>query len=241
MNIIDAHCHLGYILELKTHITPALISGITIDDIPQLVSLREEYPQYKIGFGIHPWFVNKNQENHSYLKVLIKQYKPDFIGEIGLDKLKPDYPLQEKIFIWQLQLAQEFNLPVIIHAVKAYNNVLALLKTYTIKRRGIIHGFNANNIIASQFINHGFLLGIGGLVINKNSTINKNVAKIPLSALVLESDAPFTKLINNNYCVDNINHTNIFLYAQIIAYKHNKNLIDLIKQSNYNVLGLFRN
>jgi TatD DNase family protein len=225
----DALCH----LESNT-IPQKLLLVITTDltAIPKLVNLRQQYPkQAKIGFAIHPWFIHNSELTG--LKQLIEEYKPDFIGEIGLDYLKPQPELQRKIFSAQLNLAEEYNLPVIIHCIRAYNDVLNLIRKYN--TRGIIHGFNAHAILAKEFTDLGYLIGVGSNI-TKNTKIAKSINNIGINNLVFESDAPFMPGFGNTYSVSN----DTFLYAQIAARKLDINLIDLIEQSNNNLIKLFK-
>lgn len=238
MQVYDSHCHLESInLDKKPEL--AIVPGVNLQDISKLVELRALHPEYKVGFGIHPWFINGDlTKTIDQLSEAIIKFQPDFIGEIGLDYLKPDEELQKKYFIEQLKLSHKFNLPVIIHCVKAYNDVLSILKTYAnnLPYSGILHAFNANEIFAQQFTDLGLLLGIGSLV-TQNSTILKKLDKICLSSIVLESDAPFMAAFGKNISSSD----DTFLYAQIAAKKLDINLIDLINYSNNNLLHLFRN
>ncbi len=224
----DALCH--YEANIKPN-NLTIITTTDFNNIPKLATLRNQYPKAKIGFGIHPWFVQNNSIEK--LKSLITQYKPDFIGEIGLDYLHPKAKLQQEIFITQLNLAKEFNLPVIIHSVRAYNDVLKILKAYNL--RGIIHGFNSNDLIAKEFTVLGFLLGIGNNI-SKNSKIARNIKDIGMSNLVFESDAPFSSWFNKKVSTSD----DTFLYAQMVANKLDINLIDLIEYSNSNLQNLFK-
>ncbi len=224
----DALCH--YEENIKPN-KLRIITSTDLSDIPKLATLRNQYPKSKIGFGIHPWFVQKTPIEE--LKALITQYKPDFIGEIGLDYLHPEAKLQQEIFTKQLNLAREFNLPVIIHSIRAYNDVLRILKAY--KLSGIIHGFNGHNIIAKEFTKLGFLLGIGSNI-SKNSKITQSIKNIGINSLVFESDAPFSSSFNKNVSISD----DTFLYAQIVAKKLDINLVDLIEYSNSNLQNLFK-
>jgi len=224
----DALCH------FEANIKPNKLTVITTTDfnnIPKLATLRNQYSKAKIGFGIHPWFVKNNSIEE--LKPLITEYKPDFIGEIGLDYLHPEAKLQQEIFSAQLNLAMEFNLPVIIHSIRAYNDVLKTLKTYNI--HGIIHGFNSNDVIAKEFTKLGFLLGIGNNI-SKNSKITQSIKDIGINNLVFESDAPFSSSFNKEVSISD----GTFLYAQMVAKKLDINLIDLIEYSNSNLQNLFK-
>jgi len=238
MLVYDSHCHLDYITTLAIHDTPALIPAVNLTDTIALVKFRHDFPVYKIGFGIHPWYVEPNL-NVSGLMLKLKQdienFKPDCIGEIGLDYSKSNIELQQTLFIHQLELAQQYDLPVILHCVRAYNDLFRIVKQFKISC-GIIHGFNANMIIARQFTNLGFLLGIGSLVC-QNSKIKRCLPEINLDNLILESDAPFMPTAGHATSKS----SDTFLYAQIVAKQYNMHLIDLINYSNTNFLRLFRN
>ena len=235
MLVYDAHCHLEAVNQNDCLPRIAVVASAKLDEITKLVKLRNSISSYKIGFGIHPWYVDEVNNTINQLEIALNDYKPDFIGEIGLDYTKPNIELQKEIFSAQLKLANEFHLPVVIHCVRAYNDVLSILKTKcNLGVNGIIHAFNANVTVANQFIDLGFLLGIGRSIIN--GKILKSIHEIDSSSLVFESDAPFSAGFGN--VSTKISDT--FLYAQIVAKKLNINLIDLIDCSNNNVLNLFR-
>lgn len=234
MLVYDSHCHLESVLKLEYPESFALIPGVNLNDAPDLVNIRLKYPQYKIGFGLHPWYIDNLVDVGNKLRILVKQYQPDFIGEIGLDYLKPNKDLQQFVFKEQLKIALEFNLPVIIHCVRAYNDVLMLLKRQKINC-GIIHAFNDRASTAKQFTDLGFLLGIGSLI-TKESKIAKDIKNININHIVFESDSPFMPTFNKSY--SEIKDT--FLYAQIAAKKLELNLIDLCLCANNNLKHLFR-
>ncbi|MBP9741819.1 MAG: TatD family hydrolase [Burkholderiales bacterium] len=249
MMLYDSHCHLESITANPPYTKLAIVPGCNLLEVPQLVRLRLNHSQYKIGFGIHPWFINEGMgidKQLGHLNEAIAEFKPDFIGEIGLDYLKPNHQLQQQLFKRQLLLALQLNLPVVIHSVKAYNDVLFILKeclratqkvenSYTAIGRGIVHGFNSNSIIAKQFTDLGILLGIGSMV-TKKSKLLFNLEQLPLKYMVFESDAPFMPGFEKVQSTS----SDSFLYAQIVAKQLNVNLIDLICCSNSNVLNLFR-
>ena len=236
MLVYDSHCHLEYIRKLAIHNIPALIPGVNLADNQPLARLRAVHPKYKIGFGIHPWYVTPDTNVNSlllHLRANVEKYQPDCIGEIGLDYIKPSPDIQNELFIRQLQLAAEFNLPVILHCVHAYNEVLKAIKDLNIKR-GIIHGFNANSSIAEAFMRQGFFLGIGSLI-TRTSKIKSCLPSLPPEYLVMESDAPYMPAWHKTASTS----SDTFLYAQIAARELNVNLIDFINTSNANFLRLF--
>ncbi len=114
------------------------------------------------------------------------------VGEIGLDGHHPglDMARQEWFFAEQLRVAREFDLPVIIHARRAVDLVLKHLRRQSVPG-GIVHAFNGSRQQADQLIGLGFKLGFGGsLTYSGSSRIRALAASLPLTSLVLETDAP---------------------------------------------------
>lgn len=138
--------------------------------------------------ALHPWSV-KNQFAKWYLYMLEKIARHDFciaIGECGLDyKKNIDRDLQKDIFENQIKLAEDFNLPLILHVVAAHNDVISLKKKYNSDIAWIIHGFNSSEIILNQLIDNGFYLSVSEQFLNTKSTLLNN---IPIDKLFLETD-----------------------------------------------------
>jgi len=123
----------------------------------------DKLPVYT-SIGIHPWFLTK-ENAESQWKALQKQVShPSVlaIGEGGLDKLKgPDMELQVKILKQQVALSEEKSLPLIIHCVKAFNELIQLKKELRPHQPWIIHGFRGKEALAIDCIRHGFYLSYG--------------------------------------------------------------------------------
>jgi TatD DNase family protein len=116
------------------------------------------------------------------------------IGEIGLDYYKSTTPVetQKAAFREFLGLANDFELPVIIHSRDAHEDVLSMLKEYAPKKRGVIHCFAAGADTGKRFIDEGYLLGIGGVITFPNAgDLRQAVTRLPLESMVLETDAPW--------------------------------------------------
>lgn len=118
------------------------------------------------------------------------------IGEIGLDyyykpktaaKLTQFKEKQKKVFLEQLDLAQDLNLPVIFHCRVAHDDVIEILKSQNIK--GVIHCFTGTLEQAKKYIQMGFYIGINGIIFKFN--IDEIIKKIPLSKILLETDCPY--------------------------------------------------
>ena len=123
----------------------------------------DKLPVYT-SIGIHPWFLTE-ENAESQWKALQKQVShPSVlaIGEGGLDKLKgPDMELQVKILKQQVALSEEKSLPLIIHCVKAFNELIQLKKELRPHQPWIIHGFRGKEALAIDCIRHGFYLSYG--------------------------------------------------------------------------------
>jgi TatD DNase family protein len=131
------------------------------------------------------------------LRAYVQNHNPIAIGEIGLDyfltnpKEHSDYIKQQThFFVEQLKIAQQFDLPVILHVRHAVDDILKQLRKYKVKG-GIAHAFNGSMQQAEQFIALGFKLGFGGaMTYTRALRIRALAAQLPLEAIVLETDAP---------------------------------------------------
>ena len=114
------------------------------------------------------------------------------IGEIGLDyHLSDAKEDQKKIFHFQLELAEEFELPVSIHSREAWSDTMAILEDHP-KVTGVIHCFSGEKEFAERVIKTSFCLGIGGtLTFKKNSILQETVRDLPIDRILFETDAPF--------------------------------------------------
>ena len=205
---IDTHTHL-YLKQfdedrdeiiqkaLNKNITKLFLPNVDIETIEPMLSLSEKYP--KICFpliGLHPSSVNENYEKDlQIIETYLEKNKFYGIGEIGIDLYweKKYKNLQEKVFIRQIELAKKYNLPIIIHSRKAFNEIFNILdELNSPDLTGIFHCFGGNAQIAEKIINYGgFMLGIGGVVTYKNSNLPEVLKEINMKHIVLETDAPF--------------------------------------------------
>ncbi len=195
MIVHDAHCHLDSLTNIDATQNLA-VAAILPNDIIKLSEIRKDYPNIKIGIGLHPWYINPNYNLELLekdLTGLIEKYQPDFIGECGLDKLKPHYKLQKSITELHCKLAQRYALPIVLHCVRSYNELLQILTKYPVNK-GLLHAYNANNDTAKQLAKKNIYLGIGSILMNENSQIYKSIVNTPLQQLVIESDAPYMAL-----------------------------------------------
>lgn len=111
------------------------------------------------------------------------------IGECGLDKaIDTDFELQQKIFCEQIQIANEVQKPLMIHCVKAFNELTACLKKMNNTVPVIIHGFNNNQNIANDLLKHGYLLSFGKALMDDGSNASEVIKHVGRKNFFLEND-----------------------------------------------------
>lgn len=217
MKFTDSHCHLDdekfaqTLPSLLQQCAQASIERIIIPSIAprnfnEVLTLTKRYNAIPIKLfaclGIHPWFLDDlSQDDLDTLTALVTQEKDNTIaiGEIGIDGAiskhaqQPEENLHKQLtfFDYQLLLAKQNQLPVIIHHRQSHQHIVPMLKRHKLASAGIIHGFSGSYQQAKDYIDLGFKLGIGGTITyaRAKKTINA-IKRLPLESLVLETDAP---------------------------------------------------
>ena len=143
--------------------------------------------------GIHPEVANDLPDDYiDTLRKLAQDKKAVAIGEIGLDYYWDSVPrdIQKKVFIEQLELAKELDLPVVIHDRDAHGDTMEILRKY--KPNGLLHCFSGSVEMCKEVVKLGMSISLGGVVTFKNARHSVEVAEyIPLDRLLLETDAPY--------------------------------------------------
>ena len=206
MQLIDTHCHLDHeqfsldrveILEncQKLGISKIVIPATRAAGWLQLLMLCETQKGLYPALGLHPVFIASHKEKDiKELEKWIADHRQQVIavGEIGLDYYDKqlDRKRQQTLFEAQLHIAQEADLPVILHVRKAHDRVLKTLKRNPVKG-GIVHAFAGSEQQAQRYIDLGFKLGFGGtLTYEKSRRIRQLALNLPIESMVLETDAP---------------------------------------------------
>lgn len=212
MQFIDSHSHIDFsefdydrkfIIESakKEGVSDIIVSSTTASrwvNVKQAckISLKESAKCHP-AYGMHPMFMQAHNSNHlDDLKQLLENENAIAVGEIGLDYFiseaneDDNKEAQLSLFISQLELADEFNLPVIIHARKSLDIVLKHLRQFP-NVVGSIHSFSGSEQQAKQLIDLGFYLGFGGPITYTRATkLRKLVTILPLESILLETDSP---------------------------------------------------
>jgi TatD DNase family protein len=209
MEFFDSHCHIDFAtfeldrkhildrcqkLGIKNIVVPATTSARWL----ALLDLCNHSDMLHPTLGLHPMFMNEHTaDDIIQLERLISSSPIVAIGEIGLDFYLPDHDktAQIELVSHQLDLAKRHDLPVILHVRKAHDEMIQLLKQYRITN-GIVHAFSGSLQQAKNYINQGLHLGIGGgCTYPRASRLRSLIAELPLSSLVLETDAPDMPLL----------------------------------------------
>lgn len=156
----------------------------------QNISTNFDQPNLPLQFsaGLHPWYLEEDLEPQlTQLQKLSTHPHLMAIGECGLDKIcNTNFSLQQEAFRQQVSLANEINKPLIIHCVRAYDEVLAILNDLNNKVPVIFHGFNKSAELASQLVKKGYYLSFGKDLSKEH--VQSYFLHLPLTSLLLETD-----------------------------------------------------
>lgn len=246
---IDSHCHLSkndyddidkVIKDAKQNgVKYLIVSGCDKKSIDEVLELSTKYNNIFLTLGFHPSEANiTTDEDVSYLKEIIKNNEKVIgIGEIGLDYhwVKDNKEKQKELFIKQINIAKELNLPVVIHSRDAFQDTFDILKEAN--HRGVIHCFSGNLENAKKFLSIGYFLGIGGVLTFKNSNLGETVKNIPIDRILLETDSPY--LAPTPHRGEKNEPKYIPLIAQELAQKKEMDLDELDIIINKNIDEIF--
>lgn len=207
MRIIDTHCHI-YLPEFDDDrdqvvgraqdagIEYMLMPNVDSTTIESMSSVQMRYQGYCLPMmGLHPTSVKENfrQELERVREELSRQQFYG-IGETGIDLYWDKSFLKEQVISFRvhLHLAEEYSLPVVIHARESLDVIIDVIRDFGAGRvRGIFHAFSGTVADALTVTGLGFTLGIGGVVTFKNSRLDEAVKGVGLDNIVLETDAPY--------------------------------------------------
>ena len=207
MILTDTHAHLyseAFEEDREQMMQRALDNGITRFFIPAIDStytkamleLEENYPKNVfLMMGLHPTHVKENyKEELEHVRKMFSQRSFYAVGEIGIDLYwdKSTLPKQQEAFRFQIQLAKEYKLPIVIHCREAFDEIFEILEEEKgSDLYGIFHCFTGTFEQAQKAIGYNMKLGIGGVVTFKNGKIDQFLNQIDLKHMVLETDAPY--------------------------------------------------
>ena len=168
----------------------------SVKSIDDSLALDHRFPHVYCALGIHPEHcADMTDALLEEIREKLSDDKALAVGEIGLDYYwpQPDRELQRYWFAKQLRLANEVDLPVVVHSREAAADTMRIMKeNLADKVGGVVHCYSYSADLAKEFVKMGFYIGIGGVVTFKNAKKIVEVAReIPLERILLETDCPY--------------------------------------------------
>lgn len=207
----------------------------------RVTDMVQDYPFMYAAVGVHPDEVGAlNEDTFARMKGLFSRDKVVAVGEIGLDYYwdNESHALQKKWFVRQLELAREFDLPVLIHSRDAAADTMEIMKEHAMGLRGVIHCYGYSREMAEEYVKMGFYIGVGGVVTFKNARrLKETVEAVPLTSIVLETDCPY--LAPEPYRGKRNNSSYIKYVAQEIARLKNITYEEVLCQTEKNAKNLY--
>lgn len=261
MHLFDSHAHYNdekfdndrekIIKEtLENGVSHFIVAGYNIESSKKAIEIAKKYKTAYTIIGISPNDIEDIQSKED-LKSQIYQLKQMLvdtktskivaIGEIGLDFYwnKENKELQKEVFIQQIELANEYHLPIVIHTREAVNDTLEILKSHPVYQKGIFHCCPLNRELVKEALKLGFYISLSGVITFKNAKNAEEIIQmIPDEKLLIETDSPYLSPEpvrgTRNNCM------NVKYVAQKIADIKNKSLEEIAKITNQNTKRIFQ-
>ena len=204
---VDTHCHFDFPpftgdevpsidRAARAGVDAIIVPAIEAAYFERVLDLARRHDALYAALGLHPIVIEHHLDEHlDRLDAVLQtaEKKLVAIGEIGLDLYRedPQFERQQTILDAQLRLAKRHDLPVILHSRRTHDKLAMHLKRIDLPRRGVVHGFSGSLQQAQRFIELGYHMGVGGTITYPRASKTRDVmARLPLSALLLETDAP---------------------------------------------------
>lgn len=243
--LIDSHLHLvneDYDIDevIKrandNDVKYLIVSGSDMIDNFLNIEMLSAYDNIFFSVGFHPDCAGKvSDDDFSRLEELVINKKVVAIGEIGLDYFydKSNKDSQKELFVRQLEIAEKYDLPVVVHTRDAFLDTYNILKEHNVK--GVIHCFSGSLEVALKYIELGFYLGIGGVVTFKNSNLKDVIKEIGIERVIFETDSPYLSPFRgekNEPC--NVREVCLFV-SNLLGFSYEK----VANITTSNAMGLF--
>ena len=253
MELIDTHCHIhfpDYELDpqevlrdsVKAGVGKLLCVGCTLTDSELAIDFARRHENIWASIGLHPHegsvYVNDHQSLQRFHQ-LAKSPKVIAIGETGLDyhydhSTRAD---QKKLLRFQLDVAMEHNLPLIFHVREAFADFWKILDSYP-DARGVVHSFTAGQTEVDEILARKLLIGLNGIVtFTKDQAQLKAIKDIPLTSIILETDAPFLTPVPFRGTICQPKH--VVETARFLAKLRGDSIEKLATQTSKNAIKLF--
>ncbi|WP_166268503.1 TatD family hydrolase [Marinobacter caseinilyticus] len=205
MELVDAHCHFDFPVfdgqreairrrAAALGVTRIVIPGVRRPDWFRVSETAQALAGGYYCLGIHPWFVDEHgSADLDALKATLMS-RPSrcvALGECGLDRLHGQLERQMPWFEAQVDIARDAVMPLVVHSVRAHDEVASVLRRKQFSHPVLIHGYSGSLQQAKKLIDLGCFIGVGGVITHERARkTRETIAALPLAALVLETDAP---------------------------------------------------
>ncbi len=253
--LFDSHCHLDFpefAVGINTHLNQAeangvsdiLVPGVTAKDWPKVIdTCHLNHPvQRHIALGLHPCFLPEHDIDRDLLTLEAHLKQRDdivAIGECGLDLFidNPQLEVQQQLLDAQLELAANYDLPVVMHLRRSVDLITQRIKRHRLRRGGIAHAFSGSQQQADQLVAQGFLIGVGGSVTYERAQrLRRVVCSLPVTSLALETDAPDMPL--SGYQGIPNHPLRVAEVAKTVAKLRGESTESIAQQTHHNVTAL---
>ena len=226
MKIIDSHTHIDYITcDLQPEVVGCVCCAVVQSDWNNIVDLAKQDKRVYGAFGVHPWFVESLKDGVDIrLENLLKTDSDYMVGEIGLDKHKPNMEKQVEVFVAQLDVAVKLKRTVFLHCVGAWDKILHILKQYKQNELPmlVVHNFDENDTILKQLLKYENVF----FSTSKNVVYDRNyrIEQIPMNRILIETDAKKDVLLKD-------------VLIRIITIKNDDGVPEIIYNNTLKVLN----
>ncbi|WP_275554495.1 TatD family hydrolase [Mixta sp. Marseille-Q2659] len=207
MKFTDTHCHFDFppftgneeaCLQraAQAGVEKIIVPAVDATRFAAVLALAHQHTPLYAALGLHPIAIEQHSDAAlEQLKQQVQQRPAKLvaIGEIGLDLYmdNPQFDRQQHFLDAQLRLARDYDLPVILHSRRTHDKLAQHLRRIEVPRRGVVHGFAGSLQQAQTFIAAGYAIGVGGTITYPRASKTRNtIAQLPLTSLLLETDAP---------------------------------------------------
>ncbi len=254
MELTDTHCHIhfpDYELDpeetikaaAEDKVTRLVCVGCTLPDSQAAIDFAARHQNIWASIGLHPHEGTQYVNDHVSLQrfhQLAGSHKVVAIGETGLDYFYEHSPKedQKKLLRFQLDIAVEYDLPLIFHIREAFDDFWQIFDDYK-NLKGVVHSFSAGPRELSQILERGLYVGLNGIMtFTKNSAQLAAAKAVPLQKLLLETDAPFLTPVPFRGKICEPKHVRVT--AEFLSDLRGESLESLAAATTQNARGLFK-
>lgn len=225
-------------------VTKIISAGYSLESSKEAINLANKYEFIYATCGISPNDIPEKEEEFKNQLEEVKKLSLDSkciaIGEIGLDYYwnKDNKKYQQTVFIEQITLANDLNLPIVIHARDAVSDILEILKKHNVNRKGVFHCCMLNRELVKEALRLGFYISFAGPVTFKNSKNASEIIKmVPDDRFFVETDSPYLSPEPNRGKRND--SRNLKYIVEKIAFEKDKSIEEIAKLSYKNTMRFF--